>query len=113
MDDFFSKAGLKNTITGEPIRHNEEIRSWKASYAASKLHEDLKAGRLTPESLDAAIQKSPAVQKAEEILRRSEEAERAAEEAKAQAEINEQISEIGKLDPSIKTVRVLLTLPKA
>lgn len=113
MDDFFSKAGLKNTITGEPIRNIEEFRSWKESYDAAKLQEDLKAGRLTPESLDAAIQKSPAVQKAEEILRRSEEAERAAEEAKAQAEINEQISEIGKLDPSIKTVRDLLTMPKA
>lgn len=113
MDDFFSKAGLKNTITGEPIRNIEEFRNWKESYDAAKLQEDLKAGRLTPESLDAAIQKSPAVQKAEEILRRSEEAERAAEEAKAQAEINEQISEIGKLDPSIKTVRDLLTMPKA
>ena len=113
MDDFFSKAGLKNTITGEPIRNIEEFRGWKDSYDAAKLQEDLKAGRLTPESLDAAIQKSPAVQKAEEILRRSEEAERAAEEAKAQAEINEQISEIGKLDPSIKTVRDLLTMPKA
>ena len=29
MDDFFSKAGLKNTITGEPIRNIEEFRSWK------------------------------------------------------------------------------------
>lgn len=113
LDDFFSRAGLKNTLTGEPIRSIEEFRSWKESYDATKLQEDLKAGRLTPESLNAAIQKSPAVQKAEEILRRTEEAERAAEEAKALSEINEQIGEIGKLDPGIRSVKDLLTMPKA
>ena len=106
LKDFFAAAGLRNTMTGEPITTMEEFRTWQRAYDAQKLEDDLNAGKLTQETLDRAISNNPIVRKAQEVIRASEEAKRQSELAAAQARAEAEIAEINRLDPEAKLERV-------
>lgn len=113
LADFFRNAGLKNTITGEPITTMEEFQQWNTAFKAARIERDLKAGKLTPEDLNDAIGSHPAVQaarKAADTVSAEEQARKAAAE---KAKIDAEIAEIGKVDPSIKSVGDLLKMPNA
>lgn len=112
MDAFFANAALKNTITGKPITCMEEFNEWKQAFDAAKLQRDLKAGKLTPESLQKAIEQTPAMKQVQQIARRQEE-DRRQDSVLTQAQVDAELREIHKLDPSIKDVKDLLTMPSA
>lgn len=113
MAAFFARANLKNTVTGKPITTMEEFDAWRADYDAAKLQKDLKAGKLTPEALRSAVEQTPALQE----LRKQQEQRAAADaeqkRAAAQAQVDREIAEIHKLDPSINSVRDLLSMENA
>lgn len=111
--DFFAAASLKNTVTGKPITNMEEFNAWKQDFAAAKLQRELKAGKLTPESLNEAISANPAVQQMQRMAAEQEEAKRQAGQQAAKARIDAEIAEIGKLDPTIHEAGDLLKMPKA
>lgn len=113
MADFFERAGLKNNITGQPIRTTEEYDQWKQAFDAQKLDRDLKAGKLTKEGLDAAIESHPAVRQAREMVAQQEAARRQQDEAAAKARVDADLAEIRKMDPTINTVEDLLKMPNA
>ena len=113
MDAFFAAAGLKNTITGEPITNMEQFRAWQEAFEAARLQRDLKAGKLTPETLNDVISKNPTVKAAAEIVRKGQEDQRRQEMAAAQAKVDAELKEIQKLDPSIREIRDLLSMPTA
>ena len=113
MDAFFAKAGLKNTVTGKPITTMEEFDAWRADYDAAKLQKDLKAGKLTPETLRSAVEQTPAIQ----ALKKQQEQQAAEAEQRRQAEakarVDAELAEIHKMDPTINTVEDLLSMPSA
>ena len=113
MDAFFAAAALKNTITGKPITNMEEFNAWKQAFEAAKLQKDLKAGRLTPEALQKVIEQTPAMQQVQQMVQRQDEQQRQQAQEAAQVRVDQEIAEIHKLDPSINTVKDLLTMPKA
>ena len=113
MDAFFAAAALKNTITGKPITNMEEFNAWKQGFEAAKLQKDLKAGRLTPEALQKVIEQTPAMQQVQQMVQRQDEQQRQQAQEAAQVRVDQEIAEIHKLDPSINTVKDLLTMPKA
>lgn len=110
---FFKKAGLKNTMTGEPITSKEGFDEWQKEYAQRKLESDLAAGKLTQESLNAAISENPLVKQAAEIVAAREREQAAAEEARMQREIDGQIEKIHALEPEINGVEDLLKIPES
>lgn len=110
---FFEKAGLKNTMTGEPITSKEDFDAWQKEYAQQKLESDLAAGKLTQESLNAAISENPIVKQAAEIVAAREREQAAAEEARMQREIDSQIEKIHALEPEINGVEDLLKIPES
>lgn len=110
---FFEKAGLKNTMTGEPITSKEGFDAWQKEYAQRKLESDLAAGKLTQESLNAAISENPLVKQAAEIVAAREREQAAAEEARMQREIDGQIAKIHALEPEINGVEDLLKIPES
>lgn len=112
MADIFKRAGLKNTFTGQPITTIDEFNAWDKSYRESKIQQDLKAGKLTQETLDQMIDQNPAVRRASEIIKQQDTAAQARQAAEAQAQIDRQIAEIGKLNPSIKSVQDLLSMER-
>ena len=111
--DFFARAGLKNTVTGQPITSKAEFDEWSKAHAQDRLQQELAQGQLTPEGLEAAISANPIVQQAQEIIRAREEERRAAEQERMQREIDGQIAEIHKLEPEINGVEDLMKLPEA
>lgn len=113
LQELFEKAGMKNTITGDPIKTVEEFKAWQQQMRRAQLEKDLKAGKLTPEGLNQMIEEHPAVQKANEIQHQQEQQERQQAQAEARARIDNEIAEIGKLDPTIKTTGDLLKMPRA
>lgn len=110
---FFESAGLKNTITGEPITTKEQFDEWSKSFKQQKLESDLKAGKLTQESLDEAISENPVVKRAAEIVAAHEREQAAAEQEKMQRAIDEQIKKIHALEPEVNGVEDLLKLPES
>ena len=113
MAAFFKKAHLKNTLTGEDITNMEEFDAWEKAFSASKLQRELKEGKLTPESLEAAIAENQAVKRAQKLIRQQEEASKEAEASAAKARVDAELLEIQKLDPEIRSVEDLLHMPTA
>lgn len=113
IKDLFEKAGMKNTITGEPITTIEQMQQWQRQLRQAQLEKDLKAGKLTAEGLNQLIEEHPAVQKASQIQKQQEDAHSQQVKAEAKARIDGEIAEIGKMDPAIKSAADLLKMPKA
>lgn len=108
MSAFFSQAGLKNTITGEAITNMEQFEAWHKQFGDAKLQRDLKAGKLTPEALAAALDNHPVIQQAKQLLEGQAAARKAEEQAAAKAKIEAEIAEIHKLDESISSLEDLM-----
>ena len=113
IKDLFAQAGMKNSITGQPITTMEELRDWQRQMRQAQLEKDLKAGKVTTEGLNQLIEDHPMVQKANEIHRQQEWLQSQQAQAEAKARIEGEITEIGKLDPNIRSVADLLNMPKA
>ncbi len=111
MEAFFTKAGLKNTITGKPITSMEEFESWNKAFAQSRLERDLKAGKLTEDGLTAVIEKHPVIQQAQAFVQQQEQAARAAEEAAARARVDQELQKIQRVDASIHSLEDLFNAP--
>lgn len=109
---FFKKAGLKNTLTGEDIRSKEEFDKWSETFAQQKLENDLAAGKLTRETLEAAISDNPIVKQAAEIVAAHEREQAQAEQERMQREIDEQIQRIHAMEPTVNGVEDLLNIPE-
>lgn len=107
MKDFFARAGLKNTITGEPITNMEQFDAWSQKFNEAKLQRDLKAGKLTPEGLDAAIGNHPVVKQAQQVIQQNQQAQKAAREQQIRTTIDNQVKAISQLDPEIKDLESL------
>lgn len=110
-EEFFRKAGLKNTITGEPITNMDQFNDWHQQFGEAKLQRELKAGQLTPEGLATAIGNHPLVKQAQQLIEKDTAEKKAAEEAAARAKIEAEIAEIHKLDESISSLEDLMKAP--
>ena len=109
--DFFQKANLKNTLTGNAITTLDEFNEWNSAFEQAKLERDLKAGKLTPEVLNQAISQNPAVKRAEELIRRDEQQRQQTADSAAKARIDAEIAEIHGMDPAINSIDDLLNMP--
>lgn len=111
-DKFFAGSGLKNTITGEPIRTRKEYEAWQQAFQTQQMQQKLKAGELTPELIQQLISQNPVVAQAQQLMdQRNQEQARQAQQAQ-QDKIREEIAEIGKLDSRIKEAKDLVNLPE-
>ena len=113
IKELFEKTGLKNTITGEAITTMEELNNWQRQMRQAQAEKDLKAGKLTTETLNQLIEDHPAVQKAGELHRQQEQAQTQRQQEETRVRIEGEIAQIGQMDPNIKSVADLLTMPKA
>lgn len=113
MQTFFAQAGLKNSVTGEVITSMEDFAAWQAQHQEQKLQRDLKAGKLTRETLDQLIGEHPAIKQAQALVQQTQAAEQQRREAEARARADADIAEIRKLDPGIQGVGDLLKMDRA
>lgn len=111
LTDLFAKAGLKNTFTGEPITTMEQFTAWNQQFEEQKLQSELKSGKLTVDSLNRVVSQHPVVQQAQQILTQSQAQQQAQQQMADRARIDQELAEINKFDPTIKTVADLLNMP--
>lgn len=111
QETFFKQAGLINPFTRTPITNMDEFEQWRVKQEEEKLQKELKAGKLTRETLNTLIESNPTVQAARQT---QEEQSRAAEQQKEMAlaqEMERQLAEIRKTDPSIQSLSDLMNKP--
>lgn len=113
LQEFFAKAGLKNTVTGETITSMEQFNDWQSQHVQQRLERELKAGKPSKETLDQLIAEHPAVKQAAALVEQNRQAEQQRREAEARARADADIAEIRKLDPSIQGIGDLLKLDRA
>lgn len=112
LESIFARAGLRNTITGEPIRTQEEFDQWEHAYRNAQITSAVESGHMTPEALEKAINEHPTVKKAEQVLAQAQQAEQQRQREAAQARLETELAQIHQLDPSIVTIGDLLKSPK-
>lgn len=112
MEVFFKQTGMKNTFTNEPIRSMEDFNAWQRQFAEQKIQQDLKAGNLTPEALQAAVSQHPVFKEAERIVSTAKQQQEAQQAAADKARIDAEFTEIAKFDPEIQSVSDLVKVPE-
>lgn len=111
--NFFRRAKLKNTVDGTDIETMEQFDAWEEQYRDAKLRQNLRAGKLTKEDLDAVVDSHPAVVAAKKAQEREQAAQRERQNAEVQSRIDDEIKQIGAIDPSIHSVEDLTKAPYA
>lgn len=121
--EFFSRAGLRNSVSGEAITSREEFEAWYQSYEAEKISRELKEGKLTPEALDAAVRNSirrsgnPGGPDAQSTAAQQQENGNRPGDAGAaqvtQEDIDRELAEIHKMDGSVNGLEDILKLETA
>lgn len=119
LKNLFTRAGMRNTFTGEPITTQAEFDAWQTRFQNEQLQQQLRNGELTVESLNQLVDNHPVVQQARATMAASQPsgagnnapAQNAAQQAADNARIEAEIAEIRKLDPSITNVGDILQSP--
>lgn len=111
MQTFFAQLGLKNSQTGEAITNIDQFNAWQESVNKANREKALREGKFTPDMLDEMTANHPAVKQAAAMVQQNEQAQKAQHDAQFRAEVDRQLAEIGKLDPTIKEVKDLLSMP--
>ena len=106
LKKIFASLGLKDAA-GKPVETAEDYARYDAEQREVKLRQDLKAGRLSPESLRAALRQDPEIQgilkQAEEATNSAKAKEQEARESKFRADMERELTEIRKLNPQVRT----------
>lgn len=111
IDEAFARSGLRNPYTGQPITSKAEYDAYKDQFDAERRDQVLKKTGMSDEEFQRFVRDLPEVRKAREAQEAAEKAQREAREAAARVKIDEQIREIGALDPSIKSLQDLTKMP--
>lgn len=111
--DVFARAGLKNTVTGQPIKTMEEFLAWQNQYQAAQLEQQMRDGKLTPEMINTIVESNPVVQQAKQVLEKTHAAQASRAEAADKARIDAEIAEIRKLNPEIQGFGDILKMETA
>ena len=103
-----SALGVKDSANGgKAVESYEEFERLQARQRTAQMQRDLKAGKLTPETLGTAVLETPEIK---EVLQAAKDAKAAAEEAQGKAKLAQfnanmqtELAEIRKLNPNIQT----------
>lgn len=107
LEDIFTRAGLKNTVTGEPIKTQADFENWERSWHQQQLASQVEAGQLTPEMLDKVISEHPDVKRAQALIQAQQQLEQQRAEEAAKQRIETDLAKIRALDPEVTTVEQL------
>lgn len=111
VDEVFARSGLKNPYTGQPITTKAEYDAYREQFERERRENLLRQSGMTQEEFQQFVQDLPEVRRAREAQAAAERATREAREAAARVRLEEQIREIGAIDPSIKSVADLAKMP--
>lgn len=105
LDEAIAAMGQTDPYTGKAVTTKAEWDAWKAREAQEKSKEVAESAGMSATEFDNFVQNLPSVR----------DYRRAAEEARQQKQkmvLDEQVTAIGKIDPSVKTVQDLINRPE-
>ena len=111
VDKTFARIGLRDPYTGQPITSEAEYDAYRDRFGAERRDQMLKRSGMSSEEFQQFVQDLPEVRKAREAQEAAEKAQREAREAAAKVKIEQQLREIGALDPSIRSLEDLGKMP--
>lgn len=97
-------GGKTNPYTGKLIESVDELNAFNAAFAADNSRQKLQQAGIDPKDLEAIINQHPAV-------RQAQAADAANRQQMRQRLIEKDIADIGKIDPSIKSLEDLMDSP--
>ncbi len=106
LKKILASLGLRDA-EGKPVETVEDFARYESEQKTAKLQRELKAGKLSPESLREALLGSPEVQgvlkQAEEVTAAAKQKEQEAMVSKYKADMDRELAEIRKLNPQIRS----------
>lgn len=111
LQEFFSRAGMKNNFTGKPINSLEDFEAWDQANKAAAMQKDLKAGKLTPEALEQLIENSPTMKRARALTEQAEQTAQETRNAQYAQRVEQELAEIQKLDPKMQSLTDIIQGP--
>lgn len=111
INDAFKNSGLVNPYTKQPITSKEEYDAYRQRYEAERKKAMMRKSGMSDADFDAFVQNLPEVREAREAKEQAEQAKREAQQAAAKVKVDEQLKEIGALDPSIRSMEDLVKMP--
>lgn len=113
LAQILSEAGLTNRYRGgEQIRSAEDFRQWHADAKAQQRKQRLKAGELTQEDLQAAIDESPAMAQVRELSAQLQKQQQQTDRQEFNKQVERELAEIRQMDPSVGSLQDILNGPK-
>ena len=110
IDEAFRNSGLVNPYTKQPITSKAEYDAYRQRYDAERKASVLKKSGMSDAEFSAFIDGLPEVQQAKVAQKAAEQARRAAMETQAKLRTEEELKEIGKLDPNIRELKDLTAM---
>ena len=110
IDEMFKNSGLIDPFTKQPITSKAEYDAYRQRYDAERKASVLKKSGMSDAEFSAFIDGLPEVQQAKAAQKAAEQARRAAMETQAKLRTEEELKEIGKLNPNIRELRDLTAM---
>lgn len=110
IDEAFRNSGLTNPYTGTPITSKAEYDAYMARLASEKKDRILKKSGMTDEEWGQFVEGLPQVREAKQARAAAEAAAEQARQQQARLKVDEELKEIGALDPSIKELKDIAKL---
>lgn len=107
MDEAFASSGMVNPYTKKPITSKAEYDEYRAKYDEEQRSRVMRKSGMTEDEYNRFVENLPQVREAKEAKAEAERITTEAREREARVRIDEQIREIGAIDPSIKSVEDL------
>ena len=99
-----------NPITGEPIRNQKDYFAALDAQEKLKREEEFRSAGMNPEVIEdyinRQVENNPIVQQAQAVMQM-------AQQSQVESAVAESVKEISKLNPNIKTVQDVMSLPNA
>lgn len=104
IDNAFKNSGLVNPYTQEPITSKEQYDAYRQRFEQDQRAQVLQKSGLTEEEFQRFVENLPEVRQAKEETERARRIQKEAVLERAKAKAEQQVKEISRLDPSIKTM---------
>lgn len=111
LDEAFAKSGIINPYTEKPVQSKKEYEEYQKRFAEEQAKNVQRRAGMSDDEFHKFVESLPEVREARQAKQAAEESQRAARDAEARVKVEEQIREIGKLDPSIQSIEDLSKMP--
>ena len=108
VSELFAQMGIINPYTGKPIASMEEWNSYRQQHEQQQKRDFMAAHNMDEAQYNQMVSSLPEVREARIAAERAKLAERSAADARAKTMMEEQLREISKLDPEIKSAADLM-----